>query len=77
MPVHQMTSIRIFKHFATAMHSGKMYIRQLFRYGQLQTFHAQETYFGTSVKSESFAKLFIPFLNLHSTKYAKIYFTGL
>ncbi len=46
MPVLQMTSIRFFKQFPTAMHSGKMYIRNLFRYGQLLTFHAQETYFG-------------------------------
>ena len=37
MPVFQKTSIRFFKRFPTAMHSGKMYIRHLFRYGQLQS----------------------------------------
>ena len=35
MPVLQKTFIRLFEQFPTAMHSGKMYIRHLFRYGQL------------------------------------------
>ena len=34
MPVLQKTSIRFFKRFPTAKHSGKMNIRHLFRYGQ-------------------------------------------
>ncbi len=34
MPVFQKTSIRFFKQFPTVMHSGKMYIRHLFCYGQ-------------------------------------------
>ena len=36
MPVLQKTPIGFFKQFPTAMHSGKMYIRHLFRCGQLQ-----------------------------------------
>ena len=35
MPVLQKTSIPFLKRFSTAMHSGKMYTRHLFRYGQL------------------------------------------
>ena len=34
MPVFQKMSICFFKQFPTAVHSGKMYIRHLFRYGQ-------------------------------------------
>ena len=37
MHVLQKTSIRVLKRFPTAMHTGKMYICHLFRYGQLTT----------------------------------------
>ncbi len=37
MPALQNTSIRFFKRFPIALHSGKMYIRHLFRYGQLHS----------------------------------------
>ncbi len=37
MSVLQKTPIRSIKRFPTAMHSGKMYIRHLVRYGQLFT----------------------------------------
>ncbi len=36
MLVLRKTSIRFFKRFPTATHSGKMYIHHLFRYDQLQ-----------------------------------------
>ena len=35
MLVLQQTSIFFFKRFPTAKHSGKLYIRHIFRYGQL------------------------------------------
>ena len=39
MLVLQPTSICFLKRFLTAMHSGKIYIRHLFRYGQLRQSH--------------------------------------
>ena len=42
MPVLQKTSIRFFKRFPTAISSGKMQIRHLFRYGQLKIFSSDK-----------------------------------
>jgi hypothetical protein len=53
MAVRLKTSIRFFKRFPTAMHSGKMYTRHLFRYGHDQFFQslgqAQNASFGCAV----------------------------
>ncbi len=48
MPVLHKTSISFFKRFPTAMHSGKMYIRHLFRYGQLETISRKFLVLGTN-----------------------------
>ena len=42
-PGLQKTSIRFSERFLTAVHSGKMYIRHLFRYGQLFKTHLRRS----------------------------------
>ena len=62
MPVLEHTSIHLFYRFPTAVHSGKMYIRHRFRYGQLVKLictqsHKKSTQLNHDLETESKALL--------------------